>query len=410
MKNFKKYEENVKNLQRKDYSERISIRNLIRMVIRQELTLPDIQREEVWSNELKSNFIGTLFVIPEYIENDIMPRITVMTDGKRSVLVEGLQRMLALISFFGPYKKFQQEIRLYRNKFHDFQLLRLTENIPPLKLAFSKDYNLPGSAIEDFTGCTCHDIPESLIEKILNLETVINKLRVSANRFDREVRQLFILLNTNEKVNKNEINKCLFLGTPCYDELLDITYNHLLPAIEYRDKRYSAINAVIDTYSLYVDEYTGGYSDKRTLFLKKYQNDEITVSIFKKDFLAALDIAKKIFPEGYCFSEYSENGWKRCTMAAMIPWILAIHHLLISDTNPHGRYTEIQFVRNREKILSLWKNVSIPTGRDNSIVRFADELETLNEWVEKVTDHSNNREKVEARIKIVQLLLEHAIR
>lgn len=34
MKNFKKYEENVKNLQRKDYSERVSIRNLIRMVIR----------------------------------------------------------------------------------------------------------------------------------------------------------------------------------------------------------------------------------------------------------------------------------------------------------------------------------------------------------------------------------------
>jgi len=58
MKNFKKYEENVKNLQRKDYSERVSIRNLIRMVIRQELTLPDIQREDVWSNELKSNFIG----------------------------------------------------------------------------------------------------------------------------------------------------------------------------------------------------------------------------------------------------------------------------------------------------------------------------------------------------------------
>lgn len=64
------------------------------------MTLPDIQREEVWSNELKSNFIGTLFVIPEYIENDIMPRITVMTDGKRCVLVEGLQRLLALLSFF----------------------------------------------------------------------------------------------------------------------------------------------------------------------------------------------------------------------------------------------------------------------------------------------------------------------
>lgn len=33
MKNFKKYKENVKNLQRKDYSERVSIQNLIRMVI-----------------------------------------------------------------------------------------------------------------------------------------------------------------------------------------------------------------------------------------------------------------------------------------------------------------------------------------------------------------------------------------
>ena len=75
-----KIEENVKNLQRKDYSKG-SIRNLIRMVIRRELTLPDIQREEVWSNELKSNFIGLAF-IPEYIENDIMPRITVMTDRK----------------------------------------------------------------------------------------------------------------------------------------------------------------------------------------------------------------------------------------------------------------------------------------------------------------------------------------
>lgn len=408
MKNIKNYERYVKHfeqLTRIDYSERITLRNLMKMVIRQELVLPDIQREEVWNNEQKSNFLGTVFVIPEYIQNDIMPRITVMTDGKRCVLVEGLQRLLSLLSFFLPCEEFQKDIQRSRQKFKgDFFLLRMTDDTPPLKFSFSSEYKLPGTGIEDFTGCTYKDIPQPLMKKVLNLETIINKVQVPVENFDQEVRQVFLMLNTNEKVNRNEINKCLFLGTPCYDEIANITYDYLLPTIEYRDKRYSAINAVIDTYSLYVGEYTGGYGEKRTSFLKKYQNDLVSISCFKKDFLRALNIAKQIFPEGYCFSQYDDEGWKKCTTAAMIPWMLGIHNLLVAGTQPED------FLKNREKIMSLWKGISIPTGRDTAVVRFTDEQwAELNQWTEKMTNHTNNKRRVEGRIKIIQLLLEYAI-
>lgn len=81
-----------------------------------------------------------------------------------------------------------------------------------------------------------------MMKKVLNLETIINKAQAPVENFDQEVRQVFLMLNTNKKVNRNEINKCLFMGTSCCDEIANITYDYLLPTIEYRDKRYSAIS------------------------------------------------------------------------------------------------------------------------------------------------------------------------
>lgn len=403
-KKLNSYSQNLAKFQLINYSEVKTIRDLLMMIISQKVKLPAIQRKEVWNNQMKSDFIGTLIVRPQNIANDLIPRITIVTDGVRWVLVDGQQRLIACLRFFKANSEIKEEIERYAEKFkRGFSLLNVNKDAAPLKLKFSENCTLPKEDKEALSGFTCDKFPIDLQELLLDLKIVINVVKVEEEDFEEKARELYLLLNNGVKVNKEETYRGRYQGTVLYDTIDDLSYNFLLPVVQYTDKRLKITNLLTDIYSMFIDEYTKGGSTGRNKILNKYKDDNESAKTFKEEFLNVLDVAKNIFPDGKCFSEYNvERGWKSLSFAATLPWTVAIRELLFEDT----LLRKEDFIKNKDSIMELWKKLSIPTGKKKSAVDVVDN----DKWLKYMVDHTNNKDRVLARKEIIKNLIIHAIK
>lgn len=398
------YSEHHKNFQLINYSEAKTIRDLLIMVISQKIKLPQIQREEVWKDTKKSDFIGTLIVCPEHISNDIIPRITIVTDSTRWMLVDGQQRITSLLRFFKGNPYIAEEIERYSQKYSkNFSLLRIKKSDPPLKLRFSKDCALPKEDKDILSGFSCDKLPIDLQEKLLEVKIIVNVVKVNENAFDDKVRELYLLLNNGIKVNAEETYRGKYAGTVLYDTIDDLAYNYLLPVANYVDRRLKITNLVIDIYSAFIDAYTKGSTSGREKILSKYADNVHAAENFKKEFLAVLDVVKELFPKGKCFSEYKIDGkWKSLSFASALPWAMAIRELLFVD----ALFTKDDFINNKEHIMEFWKKLTIPTGKKEVVVDIVDN----DKWLKYMIDHTNNKDKVLARKEIIKKIIIHAIK
>lgn len=398
------YSEHHKKFQLINYSEVKTIRDLLMMIISQKVKLPAIQRKEVWNNQIKSDFIGTLIVRPQNIANDLIPRITIVTDGVRWVLVDGQQRLITCLRFFKANSEIKEEIERYAEKFkRGFSLLNVNKDAAPLKLKFSENCILSKEDKETLSRFTCDKFPIDLQGLLLDLKFVINVVKVEEEDFEEKARELYLLLNNGVKVNKEETYRGRYQGTVLYDTIDDLSYNFLLPVVQYTDKRLKITNLLIDIYSMFIDEYTKGGSTGRNKILNKYKDDNESAKTFKEEFLNVLDVAKNIFPDGKCFSEYNvERGWKSLSFAATLPWTVAIRELLFEDT----LLRKEDFIKNKDSIMELWKKLSIPTGKKKSAVDVVDN----DKWLKYMVDHTNNKDRVLARKEIIKNLIIHAIK
>jgi hypothetical protein len=103
-----------------------------------------------------------------------------------------------------------------------------------------------------------------------------------------------------------------------------------------------------------------------------------------------------IFPNSKCFTEFirDKNQWDATVKSAVIlPWLIAIFELLF-DNNSKS-LANIDITQYKDRILNNWKRVNLATGR--GITQFENE-----NWQKLKVDHSNNKNKLRARIDIIK--------
>jgi len=386
-------------------------RELLYMVIDQKLKLPSMQRMEAWSEEKQSNYIANRIVNPSLIISSIV----IVTDGKTFELAEGQQRILSEIKFFISSKSIQEYINKSIKKHNHINLLRLSSNIAPLRLKFSKDNKLLSKEQrKKLKGCTCNDINEDEIEEALDRKLPVIIIKVKPSQFEL-VRDFYIAINSGAEFTKTETLKAIYSDTEVYKTIEDIFINEVSNFIKSRYKKSSRAfanlqNALVDFLSITLSNYTKGSVPNRG---KIYESDidSSELNIFRTNMKKIMEIAKIIFPENNCFSEYDniKEEWKSVTISSMLSWFIAIHDVLIHKKS-NGKFIDAKdFQYYKNEIITNWKYMGVTTGRNNKIEYVEGTPEILkysiSSYIGNKIDNSNNEKKLNARAQALEAML-----
>jgi hypothetical protein len=261
------------------FNELRSCFDLVRLYQTKKLDIqPDFQREVVWSKAAQTRFIDSL------AKQLPIPSMCIALDFKndKRYMVDGLQRMSALIEFFTN---------------EDWRLTLLKDVYPELagkKVSYIREHS------------------PQIFERVENLTIPVTVLRCD---LDKKAHQeylftIFHRLNAGgSKLNNQEIRNCIYQGT-LNSLLLDISrsdiFRNLFDIDEAKKYRFSNEELLLRAlaHASSFETYAGPLSKFLNDFMSENRNEDVTK--FKDDLDFALDLVYNKIMSGKPFGRTSK--------------------------------------------------------------------------------------------------------
>lgn len=226
---------------------------------------PDFQREVVWQPAAQTRFIDSL------AKQLPIPSMCIALDFKndKRYMVDGLQRMSSLISFF---------------KNSDWRLTRLNDVYPELsgkKVSYIKEHS-----------------PE-IFERIENLTIPVTVLRCDMSKKDHQeyLFTIFHRLNAGgSRLNNQEIRNCIYQGS-LNSLLLELSKSQMFSSLFdiKENKKYRFSNEELLLRALAHSEGFEGYNGPLSKYLNNFMSDNRDIDVAK--FKDTLEFAIKFIYE-----------------------------------------------------------------------------------------------------------------
>lgn len=229
------------------YSELRSCADLYRIYDEGFLELqPDFQREEVWPRTAKTRFIDSL------VKQLPIPSLCFAYDYKteKRQIIDGLQRVSALIRFFGA---------------DEWQLAKLDDVDPKISGVANTDFRRPGSELASY------------YRRVQNATLPVTVLRCD---FSKKAHQSYLFtifhrLNTGGmKLNNQEIRNCIYQGS--FNRLLrslagEADFQRLLGFSAVDVKRFKVEELLLRFFAF--EDRIGEYRGRLATFLNSFMSD-----------------------------------------------------------------------------------------------------------------------------------------
>lgn len=210
----------------------ISIGELVEKVSKNEISLDliayenNIQRDDVWNNDKKSLFIESILDSSSEI-----PAIMIVNKEDKYMVVDGKQRLLALLGFMNNTFKLSKKIK------------------------------------EDYSNKKYDDLEDSLKDKFLNTELILHEIPYIS---EEHLRNTFVRLNYGEKLKPVEVWRAS-LGDKL--PLIEKMTSHELFSLFYftpnQLKRFSDIEVALDLLMEELNPGTDHNKKSKEMFIKK---------------------------------------------------------------------------------------------------------------------------------------------
>ncbi|NRT92352.1 DUF262 domain-containing protein [Clostridium beijerinckii] len=386
------------------------LKEVIRNIAEGSIVVPLDQREYVWTQKEKSNFVGKFLVNFNLLKSCKLNHILLLTtpDEKIMYICDGQQRITSLIDYLYTSKVETDE--LYKDSINDLlELLKkrtknnkvLNADIDKLGFKISTRYmeNINDNIKKTLNGKKASDLDEELIKKVLNSTIVLQIIIGEKDDIDKLISMQFLNVNSGVPVTEAEKTKSKFCRTMYYMSKMELV-KKLQKYIKIKDKNNTKLlTLLIDIDRARNGQYSSSHKLRNKFIEEKKedlqyinQNNELTIKI--------TNILLDIFGENYMLVEFNNknNCWNSTTNSTIaLPWYLAIEELLNKNVK------ENVFEQKRIHILERWKGFKFETGRKN-------DEELRDRWMESKTDHSSNKNKVIDRKNMIISLLKDSIK
>lgn len=383
------------------------------------IELAEVQRDKAWTPQQESEFIASFLEDPAVVCSGLIQRITFVEDrttGKKKI-VDGQQRLSTLFKYLlgmtipVSHRIDKSILEVYQEKVQQdpkFRFFKVRRNVQPLSLNLKRLPRVNAEIAEILHNKNASFLPienqRGILDLIIPMQRVV---QIQNETVQDTIKRAYANLNAGVPLNNEEKWYSEFSGTPLMDfidnEILDPKFEELIGK---KDLRYRNMNYAIDTFSYLEGKYTSGNRNKREAFLQNHAQKSTSVNNFKRSFKSIIEVGKVIFGEDNLFGSYDEMGNnvnKGTSLAAFLPWAVVLRKYYQTATNESGLYTLEQFQEKREEILREWKKVSIKNTKA-SIKEGASA-----EWAYLSTDQSNNPDKLNGRVNIVENLIKYVM-
>jgi len=402
---------NLNSLRTSEVTKKFNVEKAIKMVYNGILILPDFQRGSVYTPFEKTNIVLTALIDKEPLTSS-SSKFLVVTDGKILLLADGQQRITAIFHFLKDHPVIKERfLRWSSDSATPSKLLNLELSEPILKFKIDeKNFPHLKGVKQEMKGKTCLDFSNEVIEAFLDLELNFVFKECEPEDLTKTCLSVYNIFNAAKPLTHEEKQFGKNYDNEIFVKNFEFMYSRkFVESVFYKqENRFKSINFGIDTFNYINDLYqSGSHVERNDGYLKL--NDDLSIKRYDEVMNNALNVAKKIFPEGYCFSEVNRYGkFKKMTLASFMPWVVAITDTLITESNPNGKYTFSDFENFSKSILEEWSMVNIPTGKNVSAF-VKNGVGSLPNWCELSTNNSNNKSNVDMRIKTIKNIFAYCI-